>query len=93
MIRFRLKCSKFTGERLKLQHVQISDFLFVCFELGSTWLIKICLSDVQKDILSCFTAFISMIAGFRSSHTFSSDIIHMMWQPDPTVEIGMQMLQ
>ena len=35
--------------------------------LGSTWLLKICLTAVQRDTLSYSADFISMIGSFRSS--------------------------
>ena len=35
-------------------------------ELGSTWLIKICLTDVQKDALSFIADFILMTGGFQT---------------------------
>ena len=55
------------SEGLKLQHAKRSDFFS---ELGSTWLINICRTAVQKDALSYFADFISVIGA--SSTAFGS---------------------
>ena len=52
----------FIGDGVKQQHVQTSELIW---ELGSIWLMNICLTFVQKDALSFFVYVLIFGFGFQ----------------------------